>query len=113
MNQVASLWKVIPNALAQIFISTDLKMDSVEKDDAQPLIRALLYQDKMDSVGISATAPKWDIQDCRVGDLRRIIDAYESDQLKLQAKSDKFKEAGELRGNSWQGATSLAPKAGY
>lgn len=98
--------------LPRVFISADLKIDSVEKDDAQSLIPALLCQDKMDIAGISVTASKRGIQDDRGGDVKRII-AHESDQPRLQAKSDKLKDAGELRDNSWQGATSVAPEAGY
>ena len=98
--------------LPRVFISTNLKIASVEKDDAQSLIPALLCQDKMDMVGISVTASKRGIQDGRVGDVKRII-AHESDQSKHRARSDKLKDAGELRDNSWRGATSVAPEAGY
>lgn len=100
-------------SLPRVFISTDLKMDSPEKDDAQSLIHALMYQDKMDIVGISATASKWGIQDGRVSDVRRILDAYEKDQPSLQARSGDFKSADELRSVSWQGATAVAPSSGF
>ncbi|MGP3698189.1 nucleoside hydrolase-like domain-containing protein [Rhodobacter sp. NSM] len=113
MNKDDLCGKQCPMNLPRVSISSDRNMGCVEKDDAPALIRALFYRDKMDIVGISATASKWGIQDGRAGDVRGIIDTCESDQSKLQAKSDKFKDAGELRDNSWQGATSVAPKAGY
>ncbi len=72
-----------------------------------------MYQDKMDIVGISATASKWGIQDGLVGDVRKILDVYGKDQEKLQAHSDNFKTAAELKAISWQGATAVAPSKGY
>ena len=42
-------------ARPRVFISTDLRLASEEKDDAQSLIHALLYQDKMNIVGINGT----------------------------------------------------------
>ncbi|WP_435169068.1 nucleoside hydrolase-like domain-containing protein [Falsirhodobacter sp. 1013] len=97
----------------RVFISTDLRLNSAELDDAQSLIHALMYQDKMDIVGISATASKWGIQDGLVKDVKTILDVYEKDQAKLQAHSDDFKTAAELRAVSWQGATEVAPSQGF
>jgi hypothetical protein len=56
-------------ALPRVFISTDLKLTSEEKDDAQSLIHALMYQNKMNIVGIAGTASRWDHQNGRVTDI--------------------------------------------
>jgi Protein of unknown function (DUF1593)/Ca-dependent carbohydrate-binding module xylan-binding len=98
---------------ARVFISTDLRLSSAEKDDAQSLIHALLYQDKMDIVGISGTASKWGHQNGRVEDIDKIIDIYGQDYSKLAAKSSGFKTVSELKAASHQGATATAPSAGY
>jgi hypothetical protein len=100
-------------ARPRVFISTDLRLSSEEKDDAQSLIHALLYQDKMNIVGIAGTASKWGHQDGLVGDIDKIIDIYAKDYDKLEAKGSAFKTAAELKAISWQGATDVAPGAGF
>jgi hypothetical protein len=100
-------------ARPRVFISTDLRLSSEEKDDAQSLIHALLYQDKINIVGIAGTASKWGHQDGLVGDIDKIIDVYVKDYDKLEAKSSAFKTAAELKAISWQGATDVAPGAGF
>jgi len=97
----------------RIFISTDLRLSSEEKDDAQSLIHALLYQDKMNIVGIAGTASRWGHQNGRVEDIDTIIDVYGEDLAKLQARASGFKTVKELKALSWQGATAIAPSAGY
>jgi Protein of unknown function (DUF1593) len=98
---------------ARVFISTDLRLSSEEKDDAQSLIHALLYQDKIDIVGIAGTASKWGHQNGRVSDIDKIIDVYGQDYAKLAPKSSGFKTAAELKAISHQGAVATAPSAGY
>ncbi|MFD2227808.1 nucleoside hydrolase-like domain-containing protein, partial [Microvirga arabica] len=100
-------------AVPRVFISTDLRLSSEEKDDAQSLIHALLYQDKMNIVGIAGTASKWNHQDGLVGDIDKIIDVYAKDYAKLEAKHPAFKSPAELKAVSWQGATDTAPWAGW
>src|SRR5918994_1709719 len=100
-------------ALPRVFISTDLKLTSEEKDDAQSLIHALLYQDKMNIVGIAGTASKWGHQNGRVADIDAIIDVYGKDLAKLQAHASGFKSVSELKAISHQGAITVAPSAGY
>ncbi|WP_299360831.1 nucleoside hydrolase-like domain-containing protein [uncultured Paracoccus sp.] len=99
--------------LPRVFISTDLRLTSEEKDDAQSLVHALLYQDKMNIVGIAGTASKHGHQNGRVGDIDRIIDVYARDHAKLEAHSSAFKSADELKAVSWQGASETAPWQGY
>ncbi|WP_299365643.1 nucleoside hydrolase-like domain-containing protein, partial [uncultured Paracoccus sp.] len=99
--------------LPRVFISTDLRLTSEEKDDAQSLVHALLYQDKMNIVGIAGTASKHGHQNGRVGDIDRIIDVYARDHAKLEAHSSAFKSADELKAVSWQGALETAPWQGY
>lgn len=99
--------------LPRVFISTDLLLSSEEKDDAQSLIHALLYQDRMNIVGIAASPSKWGIQNGRVGDIDTIIDAYGRDHAKLAARSADFKTADQLKAVSWQGATAIAPGQGW
>src|SRR5918994_5145412 len=100
-------------ALPRVFISTDLRLSSEEKDDAQSLIHALLYQDKMNIVGIAGTASRWGHQNGLVGDIDKIIDVYGKDLANLQAHASGFKTVAELKAVSWQGATAIAPSAGY
>ena len=50
-------------SLPRVFISTDLRLSSEEKDDAQSLIHALMYQDEMNIVGIAGTASHHGHQD--------------------------------------------------
>lgn len=95
--------------LPRVFISTDLRLAAEEKDDSQSLIHALLYQDKMNIVGIAATPSKWNAQDGLVGDIDRIIDVYGLDHAKLAARSGDFKTAEQLKAISWQGALDTAP----
>jgi hypothetical protein len=97
----------------RVFISTDLRLSSEEKDDAQSLIHALMYQDKMDIVGIAGTASRWGHQNGLVGDIDKIIDIYGQDVAKLQAHASGFKSVADLKAISWQGATAIAPSAGY
>jgi hypothetical protein len=100
-------------ALPRVFISTDLRLSSEEKDDAQSLIHALMYQDKMNIVGISGTASKWGHQDGLLSDIDKILDVYGEDQAKLEARSAAFKSVAELKAVTWQGATDTAPSAGW
>jgi hypothetical protein len=100
-------------AKPRVFISTDLKLTSEEKDDAQSLIHALLYQDKINIVGIAGTASKWGHQNGRVSDIDAIIDVYGKDLAKLQAHASGFKSVAELKAISHQGATAVAPSAGF
>jgi hypothetical protein len=78
-------------ALPRVFISTDLRLSSEEQDDAQSLIHALLYQDKMNIVGHCGTASKWGHQNGRVGDIDTIIDVYARDHATLEAHDPAFK----------------------
>ena len=80
-------------SLPRVFISTDLRLSSEEKDDAQSLIHALMYQDEMNIVGIAGTASHHGHQDGLVGDIDRIIDVYARDHAKLEAQSASFKSA--------------------
>jgi hypothetical protein len=104
-------------ALPRVFISTDLRLSAEEKDDAQSLIHALLYQDKMNIVGIAGTASKWNAQDGLVGDIDTVIDVYGRDLANIRAanptNSNVFKSADDLKAMSWQGATDTAPGQGW
>ena len=100
-------------ALPRVFISTDLLLSSEEKDDAQSLIHALMYQDKMNIVGISGTASKWNHQDGRVGDIDKVLDVYGQDLSNLREHSSAFKSVEALKAVSWQGALDTAPSAGW
>lgn len=99
--------------LPRVFISTDLRLAAEEKDDSQSLIHALLYQDKMNIVGVAATPSKWNSQDGLVGDIDRIIDTYGLDHAKLATHSGAFKTAEQLKAVSWQGALDTAPGQGW
>jgi Protein of unknown function (DUF1593) len=100
-------------AKPRVFISTDLRLSSEEKDDAQSLIHALMYQDKMNIVGINATASRWGHQNGRVADIDKIIDVYGKDLPELQEHASGFKGVAALKAASHQGAMSIAPSAGY
>jgi hypothetical protein len=100
-------------ALPRVFISTDLKLTSEEKDDAQSLIHALMYQDKMNIVGIAGTASKWGIQNGLEADIDAVIDVYGKDLAELREHSPAFKSVDALKAVSHQGATAIAPWQGY
>jgi hypothetical protein len=103
--------------LPRVFISTDLRLSANEKDDAQSLIHALLYQDEMNIVGIAGTASKWSAQDGLVGDIDTVIDVYGQDLANIRAANptnpNAFKSVDELKAVTWQGATDTAPSQGW
>lgn len=100
-------------ALPRVFISTDLRLEAQEKDDVQSLVHALMYQDKMNIVGIAGTASKFNTQDGLVRDIDSVIDVYGRDLAKLREHGTGFKSVEALKKVSHQGATDTAPPKGY
>ena len=100
-------------ALPRVFISTDLRLEAQEKDDVQSLVHALMYQDKMNIVGIAGTASKFNTQDGLVRDIDAVIDVYGKDLAELREHGSGFKSVEALKRVSHQGATDTAPPKGY
>jgi Ca2+-binding RTX toxin-like protein len=85
----------------KVIISTDIGGN--DKDDAQSLIHALLYADKMDYRGfIGTTSDARNIDS--ITPMNRIIDAYAKDLSNLRTAGD-YASAAELRALITQGAT--------
>ena len=81
-----------------------------DKDDVQSLVHALMYQDRIDIVGIASSTSRWQpgANDKRF--IHHTIDVYASDQPKLAAKgkSGDFKSARDLHAITYQGTKRLA-----
>ncbi len=86
-----------------VIISTDIGGD--DPDDHQSLIHFLLYADRFEVLGIISSPPG----EGRRSDILEVIDAYESDYLKLGDISEEFPKPDLLRSISSQGET--APQA--
>jgi Protein of unknown function (DUF1593) len=96
----------------RVCISHDGWLGSTDKHHVQSLILALMFQDRIDIQRIAATSSRWgDTQ--RTSNTHKILDAYAKDWAKLDAETDGFKTASELKAISCQGAAKVAPSAGY
>ena len=104
-------------ALPRLFISTDMQMIhgindiDGDKDDVQSLVHALMYQDKVEIVGIASSVSRWQpgMNDARF--IHHVIDQYAADQDEL-ARHGSFKTAAELHGITYQGTKALAGASG-
>lgn len=102
----------------RLFISTDMQMMSGvnhtagDKDDVQSLIHALMYQDKLNIVGIASSTSHHQPGANSESFIHKVIDQYATDYSKLAARNSDFKTAAELREITYQGTKSLAPSSG-
>jgi Protein of unknown function (DUF1593) len=95
----------------RVCISHDGWLGLADKHHVQSLILELMFQDRIDIQGIASTSSRWsDTQ--RTSNTHKILDVYANDWAKLDAKTDGFKTASELKTISCQGATKVAPSAG-
>lgn len=105
-------------ALPRLFISTDMQMMSGvnniagDKDDVQSLVHALLYQDKIDIVGIASSTSKHQPGANDEKFIHLVLDQYAKDQPKLEAFSPAFKTADELRQVTYQGTKTISGTSG-
>jgi hypothetical protein len=90
----------------RVFVTTDI--GGFDKDDDQSMVHLLIYADKLDIVGLSATAPG----PGRAADIHQVIDAYAQDFANLRTHSGDYPTPEALRAVVHQGATSLAPAGG-
>ncbi|MET0338389.1 MAG: nucleoside hydrolase-like domain-containing protein, partial [Caulobacter sp.] len=105
-------------ARPRLFISTDLQMISGinningDKDDVQSLVHALMYQDKIDIVGIASSTSQHQpgANDAQL--IHYVIDQYAKDQPLLVAHGSGFKAAAKLHDLVYQGTESLAGATG-
>lgn len=84
----------------RLFVLTDicsLETGVRQTDDAQSLIRLLLYSNQLEIEGLAATSDLIHGQLCRPGLIRRIVDAYEHDWPNLRLRDPKFPRASLLR----------------
>lgn len=84
-----------------------------DKDDVQSLIHALLYQDKIDIVGIASSTSQHQPGANDQKFIRHVIDTYEDDYAALAARDSGFKTAQQLHDITYQGTKSLAGRDGY
>lgn len=84
-----------------------------DKDDVQSLVHALMYQDKINIVGIASSTSHHQpgANDDRF--IHRVIDEYGKDRSELAAQAEGFKTAEQLHDIVYQGTKSLAGKKGY
>lgn len=103
----------------RLLISTDMQMISGvnhvdgDKDDVQSLVHALMYQDKVDIVGIISSTSNHQPGANDDVFIHRVIDEYGKDRSKLDARADGFKTADQLHDIVYQGTKSLASGKGY
>lgn len=102
----------------RLFISTDMQMMSGvnhvagDKDDVQSLVHALMYQDKVNIVGIASTTSKHQPGANDDSFILKVIDAYAKDASKLEKVDSAFKSAAELRDITYQGTKTIAGSSG-
>lgn len=79
----------------RIFVLTDI---ANEPDDAQSLVRLLVYSNEFDIQGIVATTSVWLNDTTRADQIYGILDAYEEVLPNLRKHADGYPEATYLRG---------------
>ncbi|MBD8678338.1 nucleoside hydrolase-like domain-containing protein [Sphingomonas sp. CFBP 13720] len=103
----------------RLFISTDMQMITGvnhrdgDKDDVQSLVHALMYQDKIDIVGIASSTSKHQPGANDEKFIKHVIDVYAKDYAALASRDDGFKTAKQLHDITYQGTKSLAGRDGY
>ena len=84
-----------------------------DKDDVQSLVHALMYQDKIDIVGIASSTSQHQPGANDERFVHLVIDQYAKDQSLLKAHDGGFKTAAELHEITYQGTQKLAGSSGY
>jgi hypothetical protein len=103
---------------ARLFISTDMQMITGinnidgDKDDVQSLVHALMYQDKIELVGIASSTSRWQPGKNSETFIHHVIDKYAQEQGVLAQHGSGFKSASELHNITYQGTKSLAGSSG-
>lgn len=89
-------WALIPakDVRPDVFVLTDI---SNEPDDAESLVRLLLYSNELNIHGIVATTSYWLNYTTHEEDIYPILDAYEKVHPQLLKHSDSYPSVGELR----------------
>ena len=83
-----------------------------DKDDIQSLVHALMYQDKINIVGIASSTSHHQPGKNDEKFINLTLDEYAKDYSKLAAKASGFKTAGELKKITYQGTKKLADSSG-
>jgi hypothetical protein len=102
----------------RVFISTDMQMLTGvnhidgDKDDVQSLVHALMYQDKINIVGIASSTARMQPGKNDAKFINLTIKEYAKDYGKLASHGD-FKTAAELSAITYQGTKTLAGASGY
>jgi hypothetical protein len=99
----------------RVFISTDMQIvagyDDADgdKDDVQSLVHALMYQDRINIVGIASSTSRHQPGANDEKFIHRTIDAYALDQPKLapHGRPGDFKSAGQLHALTHQGTKTV------
>ncbi len=103
-------------ARPRVFISTDMQMITGlnhidgDKDDVQSLVHALMYQDKINIVGLASSTSRHQPGANDKKFIHHTIDVYALDQPKLarHSKPGDFKSAEELHAITYQGTKTVA-----
>jgi VCBS repeat-containing protein len=103
----------------RLFISTDMQMITGvnhvngDKDDVQSLIHALMYQDKINIVGIASSTSKHQPGANDERFIKHVINAYGKDRETLADQADGFKTSKQMLDITYQGTKKLANGSGY
>jgi hypothetical protein len=86
-----------------------------DKDDVQSMVHALLYQDKLNIVGLASSTSRHQPGANDAKFIHHVIDEYAQDHAKLatHGNAGDFKSAAQLHDITYQGTKSLAGSAGY
>jgi hypothetical protein len=86
-----------------------------DKDDVQSLVHALMYQDKIDIVGIASSTSRHQPGANDAKFIHHVIDEYAVDQRKLalHGQPGDFKVESQLHAITYQGTTELSNLIGY
>ena len=87
--------QITPTDKRRLFVLTDI---ANEPDDAQSLVRLLVYSNEFDIQGIVATTSVWLNDTTRADQIYGILDAYEEVLPNLRKHADGYPEAAYLRG---------------
>jgi hypothetical protein len=105
-------------ARARVFITTDAQMMTGvnnidgDKDDIQSLVHALMYQDKLNIVGIASSTSHHQPGINNERFINLTLDEYAKDYSKLAAKDAGFKTVSQLKNATYQGTKVLAGSSG-
>jgi hypothetical protein len=94
---------------------TGVNLIDGDKDDVQSMVHALMYQDKINIVGIASSTSRWQPGKNDEKFIHHVIDEYAVDHAKLatHGRPGDFKTAAQLHAITYQGTKTRADATGY